>query len=94
MRLAGCDDLDTSRGRAPRSTDSGNVSQRVPLVCLFAKICEPGVTSHSPAFAEAAKAEAGHAAMLLGAKSMPLTDVDILARPELPPKIQRDFEAG
>ena len=94
LRLAGCADLDPRPLRSPASTDSGNVSWRVPLVGAFVKVCEPGHNTHSPAFAAAAGSPAGHAAALLGAKSMALAALDVLTQPDLLPRIRQDFAAG
>jgi len=94
LRLAGCADLDPRPLRSPASTDSGNVSWRVPLVGAFVKVCEPGHNTHSPAFAAAAGSPAGHAAALLGAKSMALAALDVLTQPDLLPGIRQDFAAA
>jgi len=91
LRVAGCDDLDTRAVPSPASTDSGNISWRIPLVGAFVKVCDPGINTHSPDFAAAAGSPAGHAAALRGAKGMALTALDVLVRPDLLSRIRQDF---
>jgi amidohydrolase len=61
------------------STDVGNVSQVVPTIQPMLQISSREVTCHMAAFAEAAISEAGHRGMLLAAKAMAMTAVDLLA---------------
>jgi amidohydrolase len=61
------------------STDVGNVSQVVPTIQPMLQISSREVTCHMAAFAEAAISEAGHRGMLLSAKAMAMTAVDLLA---------------
>jgi amidohydrolase len=61
------------------STDVGNVSQAVPTIQPMLQISPREVTCHMAAFAEAAISEAGHRGMLLAAKAMAMTAVDLLA---------------
>ena len=63
------------------STDVGNVSQAVPTIQPMLQISPREVTCHMAAFAEAAGSETGHRAMLLAAKAMAMTAVDLLADP-------------
>ncbi|MGE5850861.1 MAG: peptidase dimerization domain-containing protein, partial [Candidatus Methylomirabilota bacterium] len=61
------------------STDVGNVSQVVPTIQPMLQISPREVTCHMAAFAEAAISDAGHRGMLLAAKAMAMTAVDLLA---------------
>jgi amidohydrolase len=63
------------------STDVGNVSQVVPTIQPMLQISPREVTCHMAAFAEAAGSDAGHRGMLLAAKAMGMTAVDLLADP-------------
>jgi metal-dependent amidase/aminoacylase/carboxypeptidase family protein len=85
--------LDNVRSGAPAasSTDSGNVSQVVPLGAARVAIADPSVSGHSPGFAEAARTERAHAAMLAGAKSLAWTAVDLMARQDLFNAVREDF---
>jgi hypothetical protein len=49
------------------------------------------VTCHMAAFAEAAISEAGHRGMLLAAKAMAMTAVDLLAHPENLTRVAAEF---
>ncbi len=63
------------------STDVGNVSQVVPTIQPMLQISPREVTCHMAAFAEAAISDAGHRGMLLAAKAMAMTVVDLLVEP-------------
>jgi amidohydrolase len=63
------------------STDVGNVSQVVPTIQPMLQISPREVTCHMAAFADAAISDAGHRGMLLAAKAMAMTAVDLLVEP-------------
>ena len=65
------------------STDFGNVSRRIPSVEAHVAIAEPGTPGHSLAFAEAALSERGRAGLLVSAKGLAMTAIDLLADPAL-----------
>ncbi|GIW06674.1 MAG: amidohydrolase [Dehalococcoidia bacterium] len=68
--------------QTPISTDMGNVSHAVPAIHpLFAIPTEGG--NHTPAFAEAARSEAAHRAMLRAATALAETAFDCLIDAEL-----------
>ncbi|RLC94189.1 MAG: M20 family peptidase [Chloroflexi bacterium] len=77
--------------RAVGSTDMGNVSQVVPSIHPIVAIAPPHVLEHSPEFAAAAASEAGHQALLEGAKALALTATDLLANRHLLEKVKDDF---
>ena len=68
------------------STDMGNVSYVVPSIHPMIAVSPPGVSIHTPEFAEHARSEAGDLAVTDGAKAMAMTvadlwlDADTLAR--------------
>jgi hypothetical protein len=49
------------------------------------------VTCHMVAFAEAAASDAGHRGMLLAAKAMAMTAVDLLAEPDALSRVSAEF---
>jgi amidohydrolase len=73
------------------STDMGNVSQVVPAIHPSIAITAPEVPPHSREFAQAASSPQGEEAMLLGAKGMAMTAVDLLAAPGLLEKVRQEF---
>jgi amidohydrolase len=81
--------------RASSSTDSGNVSQVIPLLAGRVAIAEPaeGVTPHSRAFAEAAGSERARDGVVAAAKVLAWTALDLLARPELLEAARAEFRA-
>jgi hypothetical protein len=58
------------------STDFGAVSQVVPSLHPHVKICDPPVSNHQPAFAEAAISDRADRAVIDGAIAMAWTVVD------------------
>ena len=70
-------------GEGKGSTDYGIVSQRMPAACAYLAIAEPEIGLHSPEFAAATLSEAGHRALLNGAKAMAMTVIDLLMDPSL-----------
>jgi len=65
------------------STDMGNVSQVVPGLHPYVPIADEGVTGHTAAFEEASKSPMGHEGLILAAKALAMTTVDLLADPAL-----------
>src|SRR5690242_18939035 len=65
------------------STDFGNVSRRVPgIEARIAITPTLDVPGHSVEFSEAAGSDKGRQAMLLAAKSLAMTAVDLLVEPK------------
>lgn len=83
--------LDTPAPKRGGSTDAGNVSHVVPLILSYVKMVDRSVVNHTPAFAEAAGSELGRRVLLVGAKALAMTAIDILTRPELREKIRAEF---
>lgn len=73
------------------SLDMGNVSQVVPSIHPYVKICNEAYACHTHEFREAAMSDQGRDAMMLGAKSMALTGLEILTNKELLATIKEDF---
>jgi len=79
------------KGNALGSTDMGDVSQLVPAIHAYIKICEDDVAGHSREFAEASASERGRRAMLIAAKAMAMTAVDVLTDTELVARMWEEF---
>ncbi len=73
------------------STDVGNVSQVVPTIQPMLQISPREVTCHMAAFADAAISDAGHRGMLLAAKTMAMTAVDLLADAAALARVSAEF---
>lgn len=74
------------------STDVGNVSQVIPTIQpTIALTDRPDVVCHTAAFAEAAGGPAGDRALLLAAKTLALTALDLLADPDHLQEVQEEF---
>ena len=65
------------------STDMGNVSFKAPSIHPYISIGGPHLVGHTPAFAEASHAECGYNGMLVAAKTMAMTALDVIESPEL-----------
>ncbi|RLI09145.1 amidohydrolase [Candidatus Bathyarchaeota archaeon] len=70
------------KGMPMASTDFGDVSQRTPAAGSYIKIADPGTPGHSREFADASVTLEGLEAMIIGAKALAMTIVDLLANPE------------
>jgi len=73
------------------SSDVGNVSHVVPTIQPEISIAPEGTVPHTREFAEAGISEKAHQALVVAAKSMAMTAIDILYTPELLEKIKQDF---
>ncbi len=73
------------------STDMADVSHVVPSTHPYLAICGEEVVGHSKPFAEASRSERGHVAMLVAAKAMAMTAVDVFSSPELVQKAWAEF---
>jgi amidohydrolase len=89
-------------GRKPRerdeavgagSTDMGDVSQHVPSIHPYLAICDEGESlCHEHRFAECAASSRGFDTMLVAAKAMARTAVELLERPDLLASAKREYE--
>ncbi|MGD6969124.1 M20 family metallopeptidase [Rossellomorea vietnamensis] len=73
------------------SLDMGNVSQVVPSIHPYIKITDGAFACHTHEFREAAMTDQAREAMILGAKAMALTGVEVLVNKELLAKIKAEF---
>ena len=74
------------------STDFGNVTNHMPGSCIRVQFVPTGTSSHSQAFVDAGKTEAGHNALLYGAKILSTTALDLIESDGLMDKLWADFE--
>lgn len=81
-----------SPGGGLGSTDMGNVSQVLPSLHLHIAICDRDMAGHSREFAEAAASPRGQEGMLLGAKGLAMTTIDLLTDPALMQRVRSEFE--
>ena len=65
------------------STDFGDVSQKVPVVDSFIAVRSPSIPAYSRQMADATVTRSGLNAMIVGAKALGMTMVEVLARPDL-----------
>ena len=79
--------------RSYGSSDMGNVSQVIPSIQPTIAIASKGTPEHSIAFREASASEAGHEGLILAAKGLAMTAIDLLISPETVREMKRDFEA-
>jgi len=71
--------LDQVEASVMGSTDMGNVSHEVPAIHPMIAVAPPGVSIHTPEFADHAVAPEGDAAVIDGAKAMACTVIDVWA---------------
>jgi amidohydrolase len=74
------------------STDFGDVSWLVPGIHGFVSIGDNDLVEHTPEFAGAAGSQRGHEAVILSAKAMAMTAVDILTDAGIAGKIKEEFQ--
>ena len=74
------------------STDMGNVSYVVPSIHPSIAIGPKKLAGHSREFAAASFSERGHEAMLVAAKAMALTALDLFSDEALMEKVRREFK--
>ena len=80
--------------RISASTDVGNVSHVCPTAAPSIAIAPRTVPTHSREFAAAAISEAGHRGLVLAAKMLALTALDVLLRPSLSTAMEADYAAA
>ena len=73
------------------SSDIGDLSWVVPAIHPYISISNRDIPSHSIEFAKAAKSELGNKAIIIGAKSLAYTAIDLLTNPKLMKKVKEDF---
>ncbi|MGD9142925.1 MAG: M20 family metallopeptidase [Dehalococcoidia bacterium] len=74
------------------STDVGNVSWLIPTIHPLVSITEEDVLIHTPEFARIAGSEAGFRSIMIAAKAMAMTLVDLLSAPDVLKRAREEFE--
>lgn len=75
------------------STDMGDVSQAVPAIHAYIQICGEEVAGHSHEFAEAAASKRGEDVLLIAAKALAMTAIDLFTDPELVKQMKEEFQS-
>lgn len=94
LRRLGSEAEEAFGQRLSASTDVGNVSHACPTAAPGIAIAPRTVPGHSREFAAAAVSEAGHRGLILAAKMLALSALDVLLRPSLVAEMQADFAAA
>lgn len=76
------------------SSDVGNVSQVIPVIQPMIRISETPVAGHSVEKKEACRSEMGLRSIVLGAKALALTALDLMEQPALLARIKADHAAA
>ncbi len=93
LAASGIEPLEGSRPNKG-SLDMGNVSKAVPALHPFVAICDRDIASHTSAFARATVAPRGEQAILVAARALALTGLDLLQRPDLARRAMDEHQAG
>ena len=75
------------------STDMGDVSQAVPAIHAYIQICGEEAAGHSREFADASISDRGQEVMLIAAKAMATTAVDLFTDPDLVKRMKEEFKS-
>lgn len=75
------------------STDMGNVSHVVPSIHPYISLGSEKLVGHTAEFAAACGGPQGKRAMLLAAKALAMTTLDVLLQEELRRRMKEEFEA-
>ena len=76
------------------SSDIGNVSQALPTIHPALAICNHDIAPHSQEFAKAAGSDEGIKGMVIAAKAIGLTALDLITRPDLLKKVKDEHDSG
>ena len=74
------------------SSDTGNVSVRVPSIHAFLSVSNETLPGHSVQFAKAAASELGDKAVIDGAKALAMTAADLVASPDALTRAKNELE--
>ncbi len=78
--------------RMSGSSDIGNVSVRTPSIHPYLSLHAPGVGGHTPELREAAVSRRADEVVLLAAKGLAMTGLDVFQSPDLRAAMKADFE--
>lgn len=91
LGLLGVEESPPAPGGMLGSSDVGNVSQTLPTLHPELAICPQEIALHTPEFAQAAISERGKQGLLLAAKALALTALEVFLSPEKGKEIREDF---
>ena len=84
-----------SIGSIPRdSNDLGNVSQKLPVVDSYIAVRGPGIPAYSRQMADLTVTRTGLNAMVVGAKALGMTMVELIEKPQLLEDAQEYFQSN
>jgi amidohydrolase len=86
-------EIATGSKRSYGSTDMGNVSQVIPALHPYIAITSSDIAGHSTAFRKAAGSTTGHQGLLVAAKGLAMTAVDLFTTPAYVQQMKSDFNA-
>lgn len=89
-KLAGATNI--SRQKKVASADFSSVTYRVPAACLRVAFIAQDTASHSMAWADAAKSEAGYDAIVVGAKALAGSCYELCRNPVLMQEVKQEFK--
>jgi len=73
------------------STDFGNVMYHVPGTCINVPFVDKGISAHTQSYLDRGKSPEAHDAIVLGAKILAMTVLDLLQDPSLLDAVKADF---
>lgn len=80
------------KGKNFGSSDIGNVSKIVPTIHPYVAISEKSMPGHSKEFTKAAISEKGQHAMLVAAKALAMTAIDLYTNSEMMKQVKEEFK--
>ena len=86
--------MDAEERKGMGSTDMGNVSHVIPAIHPHLAIAPKGTPGHTREMAAAACSEAGHRALIAGAKALATTAIDLLTDTKLVEEAWREFRGN
>jgi len=84
---------ESTRAIPMASTDFGDVSQKTPVAGSYIGIAPEGTPGHSRQLADASMTGEGLDAMVVGAKALGMTLVELLARPDTLKEAREYFDS-
>ncbi|MGY5865365.1 MAG: M20 family metallopeptidase [Candidatus Thorarchaeota archaeon] len=79
-------------GSGAGSSDIGNVSQVVPAIHPYISICDESIAGHSQEFAAASASYHGHKGMLVAAKALAMTAIDLFTDVDMMAQVKEEFK--
>ena len=76
------------------STDMGDVSQAVPAIHAYIQICDEKIAGHSREFAQASASGRGFEVMLIAAKALAMTAIDLFTEQETIRRAKEEFSGA